>query len=462
MEFYNKVSSVYERFIENFEIKTNEYGKDDINKDYAELITCMIEFRDKYLLDETRNYFCKDLANNSSTTAIRMRISSILERMMYGRIGSFSIIASVSAENPFGYYLREREVSTSFGLNMVVDIDVTAITKDEDLEVIIRSIIVQLLLNELNRATVSSLLSGYSGENEKFFVPKDEWNGVLSGIADWVHHESLALINSPFTVMNTDLEDASIIKRDYNNIVGDLTRFNKLINRSMLSATITLADICRSNLRDYKLSCPELFIKYCNVRQSNKFRLINLLGYTDVLSKLFYERKDYKILAYFEELKLKSNFSSSLQAEALDAIITKFKNSSEYINESLSGDFKSNIKALKKNNGKLFKRSKAKPNTIEQAIKTYSGRLYEYGVRAKNILDESEALVLTREINSIIYLLEDYRDNYNLPDNVYKKIASLCEEYYELRRLIVKQNTSKYSYIGILAPKGLDKDPYEN
>lgn len=94
------------------------------------------------------------------------------------------------------------------------------------------------------------------------------------------------------------------------------------------------------------------------------------------------------------------------------------------------------------------------------SIKSFEGDLYEYRMMVTNIEDHDEALLVMRQINARINILEDMRQNKECTGTRAEKIDKLIMQYRELRSDLAKKTTYKDRFIGLTvnypAIKGLD------
>lgn len=94
------------------------------------------------------------------------------------------------------------------------------------------------------------------------------------------------------------------------------------------------------------------------------------------------------------------------------------------------------------------------------SIKSFEGDLYEYRMMVTNIEDHDEALLVMRQINARINILEDMRQNKECTGTRAEKIDKLIMQYRELRSDLANKTTYKDRFIGLTvnypAIKGLD------
>lgn len=92
--------------------------------------------------------------------------------------------------------------------------------------------------------------------------------------------------------------------------------------------------------------------------------------------------------------------------------------------------------------------------------KGFENDLYEYRMMIKNIDEQDEAIMVMRQINNRITVLEDLLEDPNLSKSRFEKLENLLREYKELRSTLAKTITYKDRLIGVIvnypAIKGLD------
>lgn len=99
-------------------------------------------------------------------------------------------------------------------------------------------------------------------------------------------------------------------------------------------------------------------------------------------------------------------------------------------------------------------------NMKMKSIASFESDLYEYRMLITNIDEQDEAILVMRQLNARIAILEDMLQNPNASEYQKKKIDELCNNFRELREKLSKKVTYKDRYIGITvnypAIKGLD------
>lgn len=95
-----------------------------------------------------------------------------------------------------------------------------------------------------------------------------------------------------------------------------------------------------------------------------------------------------------------------------------------------------------------------------KGISGFENDLYEYRMMVTNIEEQDEAIMLMRQINSRLSILEDMLENKNGNEAQVKKINKLIDGFKELREDLAKKVTYKDRFIGVVvnypAIKGLD------
>jgi hypothetical protein len=95
-----------------------------------------------------------------------------------------------------------------------------------------------------------------------------------------------------------------------------------------------------------------------------------------------------------------------------------------------------------------------------KGISGFENDLYEYRMLVTNIEEQDEAILVMRQINARIAILEDMLQYSGSTDAQLKKIDKLLTDFKELREQLAKKITYKDKYIGIVvnypAIKGLD------
>lgn len=99
-------------------------------------------------------------------------------------------------------------------------------------------------------------------------------------------------------------------------------------------------------------------------------------------------------------------------------------------------------------------------NLKMKGISGFENDLYEYRMMITNIEEQDEAIMLMRQINSRLAILEDMLENKNSNESQVKKINKLIEGFKEAREDLAKKVTYKDRFIGVVvnypAIKGLD------
>ena len=87
----------------------------------------------------------------------------------------------------------------------------------------------------------------------------------------------------------------------------------------------------------------------------------------------------------------------------------------------------------------------------DSGLRAIEQDVYEYMMRIKNIEDEDDALLLMRQINNRISILEDYIYNEELTEAQYNKWNGVLQRYLELRENLTKKAVYKQKMYGLFA-----------
>lgn len=87
----------------------------------------------------------------------------------------------------------------------------------------------------------------------------------------------------------------------------------------------------------------------------------------------------------------------------------------------------------------------------DSGLRAIEQDVYEYTMRIKNIEDENDALLLMRQLNNRIAILEDYIAQEELDERVYQKWNKVLEKYYSLRESLTKKTIYKQKMYGLFA-----------
>lgn len=98
----------------------------------------------------------------------------------------------------------------------------------------------------------------------------------------------------------------------------------------------------------------------------------------------------------------------------------------------------------------------------QNGIRSIEQDVYEYTMRIKNIEDENDALLLMRQINNRISILEDYVATEELEDRERDKIYKLMDKYYTLRESLTKKTVYKQKMYGLFADYNALQKMYMN
>ena len=87
----------------------------------------------------------------------------------------------------------------------------------------------------------------------------------------------------------------------------------------------------------------------------------------------------------------------------------------------------------------------------DSGLRAIEQDVYEYMMRIKNVEDEDDALLLMRQINNRISILEDYIYNEELTEAQYNKWNGVLQRYLELRENLTKKAVYKQKMYGLFA-----------
>lgn len=94
-----------------------------------------------------------------------------------------------------------------------------------------------------------------------------------------------------------------------------------------------------------------------------------------------------------------------------------------------------------------------------QGLKSIEADLYEYKLQAKNCVEQEEALIIIRQINTRIGIIEDYIATEQISDAEKAKWTAIDMEYRELRADLAKKKLSMRKNVGYYVDYDkLDKD----
>ena len=95
-----------------------------------------------------------------------------------------------------------------------------------------------------------------------------------------------------------------------------------------------------------------------------------------------------------------------------------------------------------------------------KGISSFENDLYEYRMTVTNIDEQDEAILVMRQINARLAILEDMLTNKDASENQKQKIFKLIDQFKELRDILSRKVTYKDRYVGVIvnypAIKGLD------
>ena len=97
----------------------------------------------------------------------------------------------------------------------------------------------------------------------------------------------------------------------------------------------------------------------------------------------------------------------------------------------------------------------------DKAMRGIEDDLYELQIRAKATEDKDEILIILREINSRLSILEDYLSGDKISDYNRKRYSAVMNEYLKLRAEVGKKTTYDDSYYGLWVKTPMVKSRYE-
>ena len=87
----------------------------------------------------------------------------------------------------------------------------------------------------------------------------------------------------------------------------------------------------------------------------------------------------------------------------------------------------------------------------DSGLRSLEQDVYEYTMRIKNIEDENDALLLMRQINNRIAILEDYLNSDDVDDRLYDRWSKVLDKYLALRESLTKKTVYKQKMYGLFA-----------
>lgn len=149
--------------------------------------------------------------------------------------------------------------------------------------------------------------------------------------------------------------------------------------------------------------------------------------------------------------KSKSVESSKLTNRNINAMINNISRSSHFRESanSINEGFRDFINSLS---------TKYRYN----ALAALEDELYEYTLKVKSVDDKDEAMVLLKEINSRLSILEEYIiDGEIRDDKNYKRSIELMTKYKKLRDELMKKDTYDEKYYGLFVQTPVIRSRYE-
>ena len=97
----------------------------------------------------------------------------------------------------------------------------------------------------------------------------------------------------------------------------------------------------------------------------------------------------------------------------------------------------------------------------QKGIRGIEDDLYEYTLRVKSVDERDEALIILRDINSRLAILDDYLTDKNLSDTERDRWLDVRKKYLMLREDLSKKTTYDDKYYGLFVKTPVVKSRYE-
>ena len=94
-------------------------------------------------------------------------------------------------------------------------------------------------------------------------------------------------------------------------------------------------------------------------------------------------------------------------------------------------------------------------------IRELEEQLYEYNIRVQNVDLQDEALILARELNTRISILDDYMCSKKLSNESFKSCQRLIQQYRYLRDELTKKKLYGEKYYGLFVQTPVIKSRYD-
>lgn len=180
-----------------------------------------------------------------------------------------------------------------------------------------------------------------------------------------------------------------------------------------------------------------------NSEVSNKFMVFAwvLRIYKDVRAR--------RIYAIHTLNKGKESTASQLEKREIDNMIRRLK--------QIDDDM------LIKESANVFKKTNEYYKNIRyKGMRSLEDELYEYNIRVKNVDEQDEALMILRQINTRISIIDDYiKTDRELDEKDKDRWFNLMEKYMILRDTLSKKSTYVDKYYGLFIPTPEIRSRYE-
>ena len=97
----------------------------------------------------------------------------------------------------------------------------------------------------------------------------------------------------------------------------------------------------------------------------------------------------------------------------------------------------------------------------QKSIRGIEDDLYEYTLRVKSVDEQDEALIILRDINSRLAIIDDYLSDPNLSKAEIERWQSVRKRYMMLREELSKKTTYDDKYYGLFVKTPVIKSRYE-
>ena len=255
---------------------------------------------------------------------------------------------------------------------------------------------------------------------------------MKSGIS--MNHENFLKYPSLFTMVAE--ETIRVINSVFDKMYYELVLPDDVIRAYGLS------DAFDSALEKVKLTHSQMF---AGEMQPN---LVILQWYFNIMDELYDMEKSIiytlrKTVEYIGSTYIKKSI-----LEAVKQLGDKFESSSERKYKALTES--------SKEKRSLFSQMKF------NGLRSLEEDVYEYNMRIKNIETENDAILLMRQINARLQMLEDYLLNEDLSEKERKRWSSLLDKYTRLRDELSRKTVYKQKMYGLFVDYNALQKMYDN